>query len=67
MSKYQLAGGEAFANAVSDMFKTGLDDYHLEPLNLTDAAGKPVGLVKPGDGVIFTKSISRLRSGISEN
>ena len=53
MSKYQLAGGEALANAVSDMFKTGLDDYHLEPLNLTDAAGKPVGLVKPGDGVIF--------------
>ena len=53
MSKYKLAGGEALARAVSEMFKTGLDDYHLEPLNLVDKKGKPVGLVKPGDGVIF--------------
>jgi len=53
MNSYKLAGGEALANAVSEMFKTGLDDYHLEPLNLTDGTGTPVGLVKPGDGVIF--------------
>lgn len=53
MSEYKLAGGEALAKAVEEMFKTGLDDYHLEPLNLTDTNGKGVGCVNAGDAVIF--------------
>lgn len=53
MKKYERAGGEALAKAVEEMFKTGLDDYHLEPLNLVDEKGDGVGCVKKGDGVIF--------------
>lgn len=50
---YQLAGGEAMARAFDKIYATGIDDYHMTPLNLVDASGKPEGLVKPGDGVIF--------------
>lgn len=52
MNNYKLAGGEALAKAVEEMYKTGLDDYHLEPLNLVND-NKGVGCVKAGDGVIF--------------
>lgn len=55
MEQYRKAGGDALAKAVEAVYaKAGSpDDYHLEPLNLTEADGTPVGTVKPGDGVIF--------------
>ena len=54
MNEYKLSGGEALAQAVEHVYATtDLDDYHLEPLNLVDAQGNPVGTVKENDGVIF--------------
>ncbi len=50
---YKLAGGEAMARAFDKVYASGTDDYHMIPLNLTDAEGRPEGLIKPGDGVIF--------------
>ena len=53
MEVYKLAGGEALARAAEKRYETVASEYHFEPLNLKDAAGAPVGLVKDGDGVIF--------------
>lgn len=54
MANYKLSGGDALAHAVEKLYENGSSsEYHFEPMNLTDAEGKPVGLVKPGDGVIF--------------
>lgn len=53
MSNYKLAGGDALARAVEIEYTKGNQDYHLKPLNLMDAEGKPVGTVKANDGVIF--------------
>ncbi len=53
MAKYALCGGEALARAVEKLYENGGSEYHFEPMNLTDGNGKPVGLVQPGDGVIF--------------
>lgn len=52
MKEYLLRGGEALAGAVERAYTEGGNDYSLEPLHLTEA-GAPVGLVKPGDSVIF--------------
>ncbi len=53
MKEYKLSGGEALARAVEKRYETVASEYHFEPLNLHDAASRPVGTVKPGDGVIF--------------
>lgn len=55
MKKYINAGGDALAKAVEAVYTASgaQDDYHLEPLNLTEPDGTPVGTVKAGDGVIF--------------
>ncbi len=53
MTKYTLSGGEALARASEKRYENGASEYHFEPMNLTDATGAPVGLVKEGDGVIF--------------
>ena len=54
MERYVLNGGEALARAVEKVYQTaGQNDYYLEPLNLCDVDGQPVGCVKDGDGVIF--------------
>ena len=50
---YKLRGAEALAKAVENEYTKGNQDYHLKPLNLLDKDGKPVGTVKPEDGVIF--------------
>ena len=50
---YKLRGAEALAKAVENEYTKGNQDYHLKPLNLLDKDGKPVGTVKPDDGVIF--------------
>ena len=53
MKEFTLRGAEALAKAVENEYTKGLQDYHLKPLNLLDADGKPVGTVKADDGVIF--------------
>lgn len=53
MNEYRFAGGDALARAVEKLYENGGSEYHFEPMNLTDAQGNAVGLVKPGDGVIF--------------
>ncbi len=53
MARYQRAGGEALARAAEKRYETNGSEYHFEPMNLTDEAGRPVGLVRSGDGVIF--------------
>ena len=53
MERYQLRGGDALARAVENAYRAGGTDYSLEPLNLEDASGDAVGIVKPGDAVIF--------------
>ena len=53
MKEYKLSGGEALARAAEKRYETVASEYHFEPMNLHDAAGRPVGTVKPGDGVIF--------------
>lgn len=53
MTAYQRSGGEALARAVEKLYENGGSEYHFEPMNLNDAEGKAVGLVRPGDGVIF--------------
>ncbi|HWQ58889.1 MAG TPA: phosphoglycerate mutase (2,3-diphosphoglycerate-independent) [Clostridia bacterium] len=51
--EYRLRGTDALARAVEAAYASGGTDYSLEPLSLEDAAGNPVGTVKPGDAVIF--------------
>lgn len=46
-------GGEALAAAVEAAYEKGQMDYHLEPMSLVDADGKPVGKIQSGDKVIF--------------
>ena len=53
MAEYKLSGGEALARAAEKRYETVASEYHFEPMNLYDKEEKPVGLVKPGDGVIF--------------
>ena len=45
-------GGAQLAEAVKRAYELGQDDYHLEPLVLTES-GKPVGKIGDGDSVIF--------------
>jgi len=45
-------GGVQLAEAVKRAYATGLDDYHLEPMVLTEH-GVPVGKIQDGDSVIF--------------
>ena len=40
------------ARAVEEAYAAGGNDYSMEPLHLVDR-GAPVGLVRPGDSVIF--------------
>lgn len=53
MSEYKSCGGDALARAVEKLYENGGSEYHFEPMNLVDQNGDAVGLVKPGDGVIF--------------
>ena len=53
MCEYKYSGGDALARAVEKRYETGGSEYHFEPMNLVGADGQAVGLVKPGDGVIF--------------
>ncbi len=53
MCAYKYSGGDALARAVEKRYEAGGSEYHFEPMNLVDAKGEAVGLVKPGDGVIF--------------
>lgn len=53
MEMEKLRGGGALARAVEQAYRAGGTDYSLEPLNLENASGNPVGTVKPGDAVIF--------------
>ena len=45
-------GGAQLAEAVKHAYAAGQDDYHLEPMVLTEN-GKPVGRIKDGDSAIF--------------
>ena len=53
MDEYRLSGGEALARAAEKEYEKTGSEYHFGPMNLTDRSGRPVGLVKSGDGVIF--------------
>ncbi|HWP21145.1 MAG TPA: hypothetical protein VN417_00285, partial [Candidatus Cryosericum sp.] len=53
MKQQDVIGGEALAKAVERAYDLGQIDYSLEPLNYEDESGKPVGVVRPGDSVIF--------------
>ena len=53
MAVYRFSGGDALARAVEKLYENGGSEYHFEPMNLIDENGGAVGLVKPGDGVIF--------------
>jgi 2,3-bisphosphoglycerate-independent phosphoglycerate mutase len=53
MTHFQFSGGDALARAVEKIYATnGGSEYGFEPMNLYDG-DRPVGLVRPGDGVIF--------------
>ena len=52
MKEYKLSGGEALARAVEKRYETVASEYHFDPMNLDDDAGRPVGTVKRGDGMI---------------
>ena len=45
-------GGAQLAEAVKRAYAEGLDDYHLEPMVLTEN-GAPVGKIRDGDSVVF--------------
>jgi 2,3-bisphosphoglycerate-independent phosphoglycerate mutase len=45
-------GGAQLAQAVKRAYAAGQDDYHLEPMVLTEN-GKPVGRIQDGDSAIF--------------
>lgn len=48
--------GKAFADPVSaiqESYDEGITDEFIKPLCGTDAAGRPVGTIQPGDAVIF--------------
>jgi len=51
--KISSYGGTELANAVRWAYASGQTDYSLEPLVLSDQAGKPIGRIKDGDSVIF--------------
>lgn len=54
MAAYRYSGGDALARAVEKLYENNSgSEYGFEPMNLVDADGNAVGLVKPGDGVIF--------------
>ncbi|MEN6593893.1 MAG: phosphoglycerate mutase (2,3-diphosphoglycerate-independent) [Clostridiaceae bacterium] len=53
MKQQDGIGGEALAKAVERAYDLGQIDYSLEPLNFEDESGKPVGVVRAGDSVIF--------------
>jgi 2,3-bisphosphoglycerate-independent phosphoglycerate mutase len=46
-------GGEVLARAVEEMIRAGQSEYFMEPVVLTEN-GKPVGIIRDGDTVIFT-------------
>ncbi len=53
MAQYKFSGGDALARAVERIYaNNGGSEYGFEPMNLYDG-DHAVGLVKPGDGVIF--------------
>ena len=45
-------GGARLANAVRKAYAQGMDDYHLEPMVLTES-GAPAGTVHDNDAVVF--------------
>ena len=42
-----------FANAILDAYELGQDDEIIEPIVLIDGNYKPIGRIKPQDGLIF--------------
>lgn len=46
-------GGIQLARAVEQAYAAGQTDYSMEPLVRVDESGTPVGVISPGDGVIF--------------
>ena len=49
----QPRGAAALAEGVKALYAEGQTDYSLEPLVLVNEAGRPVGRIADGDGVIF--------------
>lgn len=45
-------GGAQLAEAVRHAYAAGQDDYHLEPMVLTER-GVPVGRIRDHDAVVF--------------
>lgn len=53
MTAFKQSGGDALARAVEQIYAAnGGSEYGFEPMNLYDG-DRAVGLVRPGDGVIF--------------
>jgi len=53
MTQFKCSGGDALARAVEKIYENnGGSEYGFEPMNLYEN-GEAVGLVRPGDGVIF--------------
>ncbi len=46
-------GGTLLAGAVEQAYRQGQTDYFMEPLVRVDSEGAPMGLIRPGDGVVF--------------
>ena len=49
----QPRGAAALAEGVKALYAEGQTDYSLEPLILVNEAGRPLGRIADGDGVIF--------------
>jgi 2,3-bisphosphoglycerate-independent phosphoglycerate mutase len=49
----QPRGAAAIAEGVKALYAEGQTDYSLEPLILVNEAGRPLGRIADGDGVIF--------------
>jgi 2,3-bisphosphoglycerate-independent phosphoglycerate mutase len=43
----------AFQEGVRELYREGQTDYSLEPLVAVDHQGKPIGLIRDGDAVVF--------------
>ncbi|HBR01441.1 MAG TPA: phosphoglycerate mutase (2,3-diphosphoglycerate-independent) [Ruminiclostridium sp.] len=52
MGTYQH-GGKLLAEAVRAAYREGISDYSMEPLVRIGKDGKPMGLIRDGDSVIF--------------
>lgn len=53
MKTDQAHGGIQLARAVEQAYAAGQTDYSMEPLVRIDESGAPIGVIRPGDAVIF--------------